>query len=202
MTPDFLKLLQEAVARPESPAGLHVQSIMTSALKPANDAIVAVIEAIIRHQADASPANAKILNASITKWEALTGQTFDNTVAADFNQMASDELRRRRTRPPAMEDILQLTEALDRDYEYEIAGTLGGIRGIWHRMWSSLSMEHAKIFPEEPGAERLSATLRREFEESFGRPLSENEWNDLASHARINAETVVIPHLESKKRRD
>lgn len=195
MTPEFIKLLQEAAERPDSPSGLRVRSFVSSALQPRTDSIIAVVESILRHRADASPVNVNKLNDAIDSWQTITGLTFDEGIAAEFNELAKKELQRRRTKPPALEDIVHLTKALDRDYEYELAGTLGGVRGIWHRLWSSISLEHAQLLSDEPEDERLSSALRKEFEDSFGRPLSESEWNDLVSHARNHAETVLIPSL-------
>lgn len=98
-----------------------------------------------------------------------------------------------RKSPPDIEAILELSER-PLDAEYDLAGTLGGIRGTWHRLWSLLSTQESKLFGTDQEAiaryEEGVVTVRQEFEGKFGRALSDEEFDKLKKDAQIHGAAV------------
>lgn len=93
--------------------------------------------------------------------------------------------------PPAIESILNLPEKpIDGGYDY--AGTLGGIRGTWHRLWAALFYQELKMFGDTPEVlaadDELVFLIKNEFEAKFGRALSVDEFNRLRSDAKSQSE--------------
>ena len=102
-----------------------------------------------------------------------------------------------RKSPPDIEAILDLPDR-PLDAEYDLARTLGGIRGTWHRLWAALSTQESKMFGDTPDAlamyEETVATIRSEFEGKLGRALSKVEFDKLNNDAMAHG-AAVKEHL-------
>lgn len=105
-----------------------------------------------------------------------------------------------RKSPPRIEDLLNLNE-ISLDAEYDLAGTLGGVRGTWHRLWSVLSTQASQLFDDEDVIakyEELGIALRNEFEEKLGRVLSPEEFDKLKEDAMVHG-AAVKEYYSNKK---
>jgi hypothetical protein len=90
--------------------------------------------------------------------------------------------------PPAIEEVLQLKDPVE-DPTYDVFGSLDGVKGTWHRLWSAMSLRHTTNL----GDRFLPDELLHEFETKFGRGLTPDEIQALDNHARQHAETVMKP---------
>jgi len=183
MDENLRRLVRELIERPESPTSLAIQAGLEKMLRPSEDAIGALIEALALQieqpgpEADAAVAAAKV------RYQAVTDQSADPFMD-DFRRMAQELLQSRLRRPPKMEEVLGLNSPV-RDLQYDLAGLLGGLRGTWHRLWASISSR--EMFADmglEP--DDTVALIRKDFEDQLGRGLSEKEWNTLEAHAVRN----------------
>lgn len=100
-----------------------------------------------------------------------------------------------RKSPPPIETILSLGVRPD-DAEYDFARTLNGIRGTWHRLWAALSTQESQMFGDDDSALNMYAeavsTIRAEFEQKFGRSLTEGEFERLKADAKAHGDAVKL----------
>jgi len=192
MDDNLWRLVRELIERPESPTSLAIQASLERMLRPSEEAIAAMIEALALQieqpgpEADAAVAAAKI------RYQAVTDQSADPFVD-DFREKAKELLQSRLRRPPKMEEVLGLDGPVN-DLQYNLAGLLGGLRGTWHRLWASISSQ--AMFAEmglEP--DDTADLIRKEFQDQLGRPLSQAEWSTLEAHAHRNYRDVMRPAM-------
>ena len=69
------------------------------------------------------------------------------------------------------------------DVEYDFAKTLGGMKGIWHRLWAALSLDASSMFgdSEEVRAESAETicAIRAELEGMLSREMTDKEFDTL-----------------------
>jgi len=192
MDENLQRLVRELIERPESPTSLAVQASLERMIRPSEEAIAALIEALALQieqpgpEADAAVAAAKL------QYEAATGQPADPYLD-EFRASAHELLQRRLRRPPKMEEVLGLNSSVQ-DLQYDRAGLLGGLRGTWHRLWASISSR--EMFADmglEP--DDTVDLIRTDFEDQLGRGLSDKEWNTLEAHAVRNYREIMKPKM-------
>lgn len=186
--PDFHVLIQAFLRNPDGPEGLALQSAINAAMQPRRHAVQMLTEALALQYASPGPqADAAVVVATCA-YEAHV-QPLDAVLWADFRDQARQLVHTRRCQPPAIESIVALQASPD-DAEYAFAGTMGGIRGTWHRLWGTAVMEAMGLLhlpPSEPNEVLL------QLEEQLGRDLTAEEIERLKSAAREHAAYLAGP---------
>jgi len=192
MDENLLRLVRELIERPESPTSLAVQASLERMLRPSEEAIAALIEALALQIEQPGPASDAAVATAKVRYQAATDQSVDPFIDC-FRVKAQELLQSRLRRPPKMEEILGLNRPVN-DLQYDLAGLLGGLRGTWHRLWASISSQ--AMFTEMGLAPDDTVDLiRTEFEDQLGRPLSQTEWSALEAHAHRNYREIQKPTL-------
>ncbi|MDB5930984.1 MAG: hypothetical protein JWR60_2691 [Polaromonas sp.] len=192
-------MARELVDRPDGPVALQVQSAVNAALRPHQRAVEGVVNALTRQlQAPGAPGVQVELDAAIVRWEAVCQKVLSEEVLAGMQREAAEAMERRRKQPPAMTLILQpgphgLGSLAGRtDIAYALGLDLGGLQGTWHRLWAAISMtRHLSL----PAGDDLIPTLRAEFEDLLGRPLTQGEWDALVLDAHWHCDYVMSPRF-------
>jgi hypothetical protein len=184
------RVIKEVAAHPEGPLALNLMSSVNAALRPREKAWEAAVVA----QADAldapgDDALAAAAGRSLSQWELVRGQALDAHDREDLAKAARDLLDKRRRAPPRIGSILADWKEAP-DYGYELAGTLDGVRGIWHRLWGSLVLEYSMGEGVQVDGQPLSTVLLADFEGKAGRKLSQDEWAALQAHALRRAQSL------------
>lgn len=189
----FERMAEELLKRPEGPAALGFMAKMGRMMQPQTDAINRLVDAIAADLREPSDATAHEVASAKLAYELLTGNEAAGDLWAGFVKDAEELNHKARCQPPAIEEILTDTAPIS-DMGYAIAGDLGGIKGTWHRLWSSISSE--RFFAGMGTAlESIVPELRAEFEQMLGRAMSEDEWHRLETHAHKHCDEVLTPHM-------
>ena len=156
-------------------------------MRPSEEAIAALVEALALEIEQPGPEAETALAAAKVRYQVATDQPADPYLD-EFRESARELIQRRLRRPPKMDEVLALDGSV-KDTQYDIAGLLGGLRGTWHRLWASISSQ--ALFSDmglEP--DDTVDLIRQEFEDQLGRPLSASEWSTLEAHAHRNYREV------------
>lgn len=198
---DIDQLIKALIANPDSPAGLGIQSAINKSITPRVKLTDSLTDALVDFEDNPSDDNRVAVTNAIEAWLEGTGlDKIPEDTLASLEENAREIILSRKRRPPEIETIMAFdTKVID--HEYHIAGTLGGIKGIWHRLWSSISTHHAwkELDPDNAHHyETTTALLKAELEEAIGRSMTETEYTALDKHALNHANTQVIPALKQK----
>lgn len=195
----WVAMARELVERPDGPVALQLHSALQAALQPHQCAVEGLVNALVRQlQAPGVQGIDAALDSAIDRWEAVCHEPLDDERLAGFRRDAAEAIARRRKQPPAMAFILQTgLDGLDSlagrtDIAYTLGLDLSGLQGTWHRLWAALSMTRHLDLPE---GDPLIPTLRAEFEDLLGRPLSGAEWDLLKLDAHWHATHVMSPYF-------
>jgi hypothetical protein len=137
------RVIQEVAAHPEGPLALNLMSSVNAALRPREKAWQAAVRAhadLIAEPGDEA-LDAEAVRAQ-AQWEQVRGEVLDPTDREDLVREAQALVDKRRRSPPAIASILAEWKSAP-DYGYELAGTLDGLQGIWHRLWAALVLERS-----------------------------------------------------------
>jgi len=188
-------MAREVASNPDSPASLSIISQVNALMRPrekaADQLVAALADQLERPRAEADAAVA----AALKHWEAACQAPMASDTLERFQQDAAALLDRRRRQPPLLESIVEGVSGRS-DVGYDMGIHLQGLRGTWHRLWASISM--AKLWADAPEQQECVDTVRAQFEEALGRPLSAEEWSALEAHAHQHSETVMKPMLDRK----
>lgn len=184
------RVIKEVAAHPEGPVALRLMSSMNAALRPRekawSEAVAAKADAL---DAPGDPALAEAAVRARAQWELVRGQPLDSQDQDDLAAAARELLDKRRRSPPRIGSILSGWDEPP-DYGYELAGTLDGMRGIWHRLWAALVLEKSMGQGVMVDGQPLSTVLRAEFETKADRKMAEDEWAALQEHAQGRARSM------------
>lgn len=192
-------MARELASNPDSPASLRIMSALNAGLRPRQEAVDALIQALIVQAVSPGPGSDAAVDAAIANWEAVCEGPMDPALLADFRAQA-DELRARRRRgPPSLESVVQdINGRTDVGYDHGLH--LQGLKGSWHRLWAVLAME--PVFGDGPKHQQMVAEVREQFEGALGRPLSAQEFDVLRQHALAAGETIHRPDETSLPQSD
>lgn len=204
---DWLKRAIKTLSdNPESPESLRIMSNVQRAAQPRIDASDGLVTALAQQiQNPCAESDLQVVLAQ-TRWEAACQGNLDDELLSLFKRDAAELIKRNRCRPPEMTEILDISET-PVDYEYTLVGTLGGLQGTWHRLWSSISS--ARYFAQFDSSERMCnlqngnlIDLRKEFESMLGREMTVQEWGRLTAHAHRHCDEVMIPAMAEYQDKD
>ena len=189
-------LARELAQRPDGVAALQVQSAINRAIKPSQEAVDRLVEALaLQMEQPAVDSLDREVAAATANWEAVCLTAMSDEMLMLFNQDAEKLVQQRRTQPPAFGQILEgLTDEIT-DYGYQLGGDLEGVRGTLHRLWAALSSE--RFFGTREFQE-LCVLLRAEFEQKLGRKMTATEWKKLVRHAHNHCDVVTLPLMKEK----
>ena len=187
------KLMNDLVAGRETPALLGFQAGMERAMRPAAEAVSRLVEAIAADLRQPTDETRLEVERAKVGYEVVVEQSA-LVIWDDLVEQAKTHNLERRKRPPAMSEILDI-EAEPSDLGYSLGGTLGGVQGTWHRLWSSISSARFFEFVGAPQDPQHIEEMRAEFEGLFGRALTEAEWHRLVQHAHLHADEVLMPTM-------
>jgi len=204
---DFSKLAEEFINNPDSPVGLRFQSFANKMMTPPKE-VDALLSALVDYKREPTDSNKSSVDACILDWEKMNGPNEPLQMTPDmlssFKEQAEDIIKSEQRQPPPIDSILEL-EAIPTDYEYDIAGTFGGIKGVWHTFWAAISSEYTftAIIPNQAETySELVKTIRKEFEELLGREMTQPEFDALSVHAMRNSELEGQPALKETVERN
>lgn len=198
---DIQRTLEQAIkalaANPDSPESLQIQSAIRQSVAPVEKAYESIISALVRLESgDSSPEAMQDFDNAVSIWENVHKHPLQDSDLENLKNNARELIKARFKRPPEIEDVLDLQSPLNKDFEYDIVGTLGGLRGVWHRLWGLLSLqERFRLEGQRDSDESAVLELKSEFEGQLGRELAGREWEDLKEHARRHA----VHHYRSSK---
>jgi hypothetical protein len=173
-------MARELARNPDSPASLRIMSAVNASLRPRQERVQALMEAIAQQLEQPGPQADAAFEAAKAAWERVCGDKLSDALADEMRADVERALAQRRRGPPPLESIVAgVAGRTDTGYEHGIH--LQGLRGTWHRLWAIIAM--GATFGGDANHHSAVATVCQQFESMLGRPLSAPEWSALEAHA-------------------
>jgi hypothetical protein len=185
-------MARELASNPDSPASLHIMSAVNSALRPRQQAVDQLVNALAAQVEHSDVGTDAAVSAATKHWETACQVTASAEALQPLRNEAAELVKRRLRHPPALESILPDVR-VRLDAGYELGVSLEGLRGTWHRLWAAISL--SKTWGDDVGDPSFIGVILNQFELALGRAMTASEWSQLVEHATRHAENVMKPGM-------